>query len=411
MKKLLSLSAILLFSLAHAQTLQLVDSLQFTQAQIWGVNSDQGDSMCVTTTFTPGTRPHIYLRKVDYANINAQSAPVQLTFDSDFTSITNMTDHKHIMLHGKLFVAFSTQGDQQLFLFKTDLNGNRIGNILPVTLGPGGPTNDMILTTDSTYIYVLHFAPPNQHHVYKYDQNLNFIYGLMTTTNPHNNIGGAILHNGSFHMFTGSVFGFNSNLTLTTWDTLWAPLATQNILPSAGGDGNWFATGIAHDPWTGCWMIAESHIEPPATINNEHIDILLYDAGWNLIERIHSTGPASFRPHLVFKNGHLYMTYDKQGGYVGLKRYYLLTGSIAETQSLNASVRPNPAADQVLIAVNQSGDYVVEVFNIHGQCVLTQNTSAENEIELHVAMLAEGVYTLRVRNEVSNYTGKIVVQD
>ncbi len=411
MKKLLLLSALLMFTLLNAQTLQMIDSLQFNNAQIWGVNSDQGDSMCVTTTFTPATRPHIYLRKVDYANINSQSAPVQLTFDSDFTSITNMTDHKHIILHNKLFVAFSTQGDQQLFLFKTDINGNRIGNIVPVTLGPGGPTNDMILTTDSTYIYVLHFAPPNQHHVYKYDQNLNFISGMTTTTNGHNNIGGAILQNGNFKMFTGSTFGFNSNLTLTTWDTLWAPLATQNILPSTGGDGNWFASGIAYDSWGDCWMIAESHIEPPTTINNEHIDILVYDGSWNLIERIHATQSASFRPHFVFKNGYLYMTYDKQGGFVGLKKYALLNYAIHESQALNVTLRPNPAVDQLYVSVDKPGDYIVEIFNITGKCVLTQGASAENEVVLNVEMLAEGIYTVRIRNESSSHTGKIVVQD
>lgn len=398
-----------MFCATNAQTLQLVDSLQFTQAQIWGVNSDKGDSMCVTTTFTPATKPHIYLRKVDYTNISSQTAPVQLTFDSDFTSIPNLTDHKHLVLNNKIFVTFSVQGDQELYLFKTDINGNRIGNIIPVTLGPGGPTNDMILTTDSTYIYVLHFAPPNQHHVYKYDQNLNFISGITTTTNGHNNIGGAILHNDTFHMFTGSTFGFNSNLTLTKWDTVWAPLTTQNILSSVSGDGNWFATGIAYDSWSGCWMIAESHIEPPTTINNEHIDILLYDANWNLIERIHATPSASFRPHFVFKNGHLFMTYDKQGGFVGLKKYYLLTGSVYEANSLNATMRPNPAVDQVLITVDQRGEYVVEVFNLNGQCVLTQTTTAENEIRLNVEILAEGIYTLRIRNSALIYRGKLVI--
>jgi hypothetical protein len=410
MKTTLLLPFLLLFSALNAQTLQLIDSLQFSQAQIWGVCSDDGDSLCVTTTFTPATRPHIYMRKVDYWNINGQSALKQLTFDSDFTSISNMTDHKHIILHNEIFVTFSTQGDQQLFLFKTDINGNRIGNIVPVTLGPGGPTNDMILTTDSMYIYVLHFAPPNQHHVYKYDTDLNFISGLTTTTNGHNNIGGAILHNNEFHMFTGSIFGFNSNLTLTTWDTLWAPLSTQNILSATNGDGNWFATGIAHDPWSGCWMIAESHIEPPTTINNEHIDVLLYDASWNLIERIHATPSASFRPHFVFKYGRLYMTYDKQGGFVGMKVYNLLTGSIGESQSMVVNIRPNPAIDQVLISVAERGVYVVEVFNLSGQCILTQSTTAENEIHLNVEMLAEGVYTVRIGNGNLTYTGKLVIE-
>lgn len=409
MKKLLLPPTILLFSFVNAQTLQLVDSLQFTQAQIWGVNSDQGDSMCVTTTFTPATRPHIYLRKVDYTNINSQSTPVQLTFDSDFTSISNMTDHKHIILNDEIYVTFSTQGDQQLFLFKTDINGNRIGNIIPVTLGPGGPTNDMILTTDSTYIYVLHFAPPNQHHVYKYDQNLNFISGITTTTNGHNNIGGAIMQNGNFNMFTGSIFGFNSNLTLTTWDSNWAPLTTQNILPSVSGDGNWFASGVAHEISSQMWMIGMSHIEQPTQINQEHIDLLLYDYNFTLLERQHITGDAFFRPHFVYKNGYLYVTYDGNAG-VYLKKYALLFSSINETQdNLHLKLRPNPAIDQLFVSIDKPGDYTVEIFDIAGRCVLTQGTSGENEIVVNVEMLAEGVYTIRIRNDRSLATGKLIV--
>lgn len=408
MNKLLLLPVLSLCTLLNAQTLVLMDSVQFTNAQIWGVCSDDGDSLCVTTTFSPSGRPHIFMRKVDYTNIQSQSALKQLTFDSDFTSINDMTDHKHIILNNEIYITFSTQGDQQLMLFKTDINGNRIGSMVTVTLGPGDPTNDMILTTDGTYIFVLHFDPPSQHHVYKYDTNLNFISTMSTTTNAHNNIGGAILYNGNFSMFTGSTFGFNSNLTLTTWDTNWAPLTTQNILSSTGGDGNWFATGIANVPGIG-WIIAESHIEPPTTINNEHIDILLYDQSFNLVERIHATGAQSFRPHFVFRNGYLYMTYDKQGGFVGLKRYYLLTPGVEELQSIAVTMRPNPAVDQVFVTIDQPGDYTIEIFDIAGKCVLKQGASAENEVVVNVNMLAEGIYTMRIRNNKSQYCGKFTI--
>ena len=396
---------------AQAQILTLMDSAQFTNAQIWGVVSDQGDSLCVTTTFNPGTRPHIFLRKVDYSNIHSQSTPVQLTFDTDFDSITDMTDHKHIILNNEIYVSFSTQGDQALFLFKTDINGNRIGNIVTVTLGPGDPTNDMILTTDSTYIYVLHFDPPGQHHVYKYDTNLNFISSTATTTNAHNNIGGAIMHNGNFSMFTGSTFGFNSNLTLTEWTTNWAPVSTQNILSSSGGDGNWFASGMAHDPFTGYWMVGMSHVVPPTPINQEHIDILLYDAGFTLIDRMHITGDAHFRPHFAFAHGHLYVTYDAPGA-VYMKKYYLLLGAVHEESAdrLNVKYYPNPAVDQLFVSVeNVNGKWTMEILDVAGRCVIEQSPEEDNVAEIDVSALAPGIYTLRLRNENGVVNRKIVV--
>lgn len=391
----------------HAQVLVPFDSLQFTNAQIWGVISDQGDSLCITTTFNPGIRPHIYLRKADYLNIHSQTNPVQLTFDSDFTSINDLTDHKHIVLNNEIYVAFSTQGDQELMLFKTDINGNRIGNMVAVTLGPGDPTNDMILTTDSTYIFVLHFDPPGQHHVYKYDTNLNLISSFSTTTNPHNNIGGAIMVGGNFNMFTGSTFGFNSNLTLTKWDASWSPISTQNILSSTSGDGNWFATGIAHDDYTACWMIGLSHIEPPSTINQEHIDIALFDNNFNVIDRLHVTGDAYFRPHFVFKNGYLYMSYDGAGG-VYLKQYYLMTGAIIEDAQSNVRTFPVPASDKLYVE-NVIKHCEAEIFDIAGKCVIKQGISP-GQSSIDISLLAEGIYTIRLSSEYECRTGKIIIE-
>src|SRR5687768_5831558 len=139
MKKLFLFLLILPCAMS-AQVFTLVDSIQLSQAQIWGVLSDEGDSLCATTIFTPGTKPHIFMRKINYNNISGQSSLKQLTFDPDFTSITNMTDHKSIILNNEMYVSFSTQGDQDLFIFKTDINGNRIGSIVPVVLGSMDPT-------------------------------------------------------------------------------------------------------------------------------------------------------------------------------------------------------------------------------------------------------------------------------
>ena len=399
------------FFCSGAQVLTQVDSIQFTQAQIWGVLSDEGDSLCATTTFTPGSKPHIYMRKIDYNNISQQSALKQLTFDNDFTSITNLTDHKHIVLNNEIYVAFSTQGDQDLFIFKTDINGNRIGSIVPVVQGSADPTNDMILTTDSTYIYVLHFDPPGQSHVYTFDTGLNPVGSpFSTTTLPHNNIGNAIMHNGQFHMFTGNIFGFNSNLTLTRWTASWAPAtgSPQTILSSTNGDGNWFSTGEVYDYANQRWYIAMSHIETPQTIGQEHIDVLVFDNNFNLLQRIHETSQNYLRPHLVLEGNYLYMAYDRPGNSVHLVKYQVSPASgTDEPEDSEASIYPNPASDEIGVGIKGVPEMSFELMDASGRIVKAGQLQYGGKIA--VSTLVEGIYFLKIMYDGSVLTRKVII--
>ncbi|GAB4446753.1 MAG: hypothetical protein OHK0036_00040 [Bacteroidia bacterium] len=326
------------------------------------------------------------MRKVNYSSISQQSSLVQLTFDADFTSIPNLTDHKSIVFNNEIYVAFSTVGDQNLYLFKTDINGNRIGSIVTVVAGSPDPTNDMILTTDNTYIYVLHFDPLDQHHVYKFDTNLNQVGSpFSTTTNGHNNIGNSIFLNNNFHVFTGSSFGFNSNLTYTTWNNSWGAVSTQNILSSVSGDGNWFSTGVVFDAINLRWYIAMNHINNGQSIGQEHIDLLAFDNSFGLLERKHVTSTNYTRPHLVLKNGYLYMTYDRPGVGVYLHKYQVqnTTGIDSPPKSENTlQVFPNPFStqttlqvdrplhDATLIVYDYLGQTVAQIKNINGQTII-----------------------------------------
>ncbi|MBM3418738.1 MAG: T9SS type A sorting domain-containing protein [Bacteroidetes bacterium] len=399
---------------AYGQVFTLVDSLQFSNAQIWGVCSDEGDSLCVTTVFSPSSQPHIFIRKVNYSVISQQSALVQLTFDVDFAAISNLTDHKTIILNNEIYIAFSTQGDQDLFLFKTDINGNRIGSIVPVVSGSADPTNDMILVTDGTYIYVLHFDPPFQHHVYKFDSNLNAVGSpISTTTLTHNNIGHSVYRNNTFHLFTGSIFGFNSNLTHTTWNNSWGAISSQNILSSTGGDGNFFSTGAIFDSTNQRWYIALNHIYNGQSIGQEHIDLLSYDSNFNLLERKHVTAKNYTRPHLVLKGGYLYMTYDKPGAGVYLHKYQLQnTAGIDQLSNLSNSIQvfPNPFSMQTtlqtdspmhnatLLVDNCFGQTVAQIKNINGQTVVL---SRDN--------LARGLYFARLTQDSKVIATKTII--
>ncbi|MGA1398691.1 MAG: T9SS type A sorting domain-containing protein, partial [Schleiferiaceae bacterium] len=72
-----------------------------------------------------------------------------------------------------------------------------------------------------------------------------------------------------------------------------------------------------------------------------------------------------------------------------------------ELELAPARIFPNPARDavKVLVAAAQAGDAVVEVFNLNGQRVLGAThtmASGVQELNLNVAGLANGIYTVKV---------------
>ena len=343
MKKLL-LILLCLPLISFSQTLTLVDSIKINQSQIWsGVSYD--NNVMRITTMMPGntTGNHIFLLEFD-DNLNQTNTPIQLTFDADIPSGKSITDHKHVYVNNEIFVSFSLTQDEDLYLFKTDDLGNRIGNLETVVSAQSDPTNDMIMFLSDSLIHVLFFRPISQHNIYTYDLNLNFQQNQVTSLMlPHNNIGEALYVSPFYYMFTGNNFGHNSSLILTKWNTDWTPAISnpQNILPTINGDGNWFSTGLVHDTINNLWIIAFQHIEQSTTIDNEHIDIVIFDDSFNEINRIHATNDYCFRPDLLLLNGYLYLTYDKSGNGVFIHKYLIenTTSSVIQNTNTNKHLK------------------------------------------------------------------------
>ena len=105
-----------------------------------------------------------------------------------------------------------------------------------------------------------------------------------------------------------------------------------NILPSINGDGNWFSTGLIYDTINNLWIIAYQHIEDGVLMDDEHIDIVIFDDNFNEINRINATNDDCFRPDLLLLNGYLYLTYDKSGNGVFIHKYLIedLTSTLIE---------------------------------------------------------------------------------
>jgi hypothetical protein len=239
-----------------------VDSIRLAQASIWGGISFNGKNISITTTFFQD-RPHLFLRTLDttlqqVGNLN------QLTSNSDLVAAKHITDHKHLFLNGFHFITFSVAGDSDLYIFKVDGNGNRASAIVPVVERTSDRTNDMMFTTDGTFLYVAYFRPTSQSVVHTLDQNLNHVGQPILTSSqlPHNNLGSMISLNGKFFMFTGDKAGPNSNLILTVWNKDWSPALPQPqlLIPTKPGEGLAFPTGIAYDSLRRRWFVGFHHM-------------------------------------------------------------------------------------------------------------------------------------------------------
>ena len=390
-----------------------VDSIQLPQASIWGGISFNGENITITTTNSMNGRPHLFLRKLD-SSLNQIGNIIQLTMDADPQTAKRITDHKHLFLNGNHFITFSVVGDSDLYIFKTDINGQRVGSIVPVVEGTANRTNDMFFATDSNTLSVGYFKPPTQTVFHKFDQSLNQI-GLPVTTSPtlpHNNIGGVVFKDGIFYMFTGNFFGKNSNLVLTRWNPDWTPAAAspQTLIQTTNGDGNWFVTGAVYDPQNSRWYLGFQHIYASDPNESEHIDIAVFDDNFVLLERQHATPSRTYRPHMLLLNGNLYVVYDSPGR-VYLHKYKVTAPTGVETfQSGSLPTKfyleqnyPNPfnPSTTIRFSLPRREFVTLKVFDVLGREVVTlvdeELNPSEHSVVFDAKDFLSGIYFYQLR--------------
>jgi len=362
-----SLLALLVFFVAFVAPIKAqvevvrLDSTKLDRANIWGVLADAPSDMAITTAQSQ----HIYLRYLD-SNLQEVNLlgpdPVRLTFEADGfgqNGLPTIADHKTIFWRDHFYVAFSLAGDRQLYLMKVTPEGNRVGDIFKVfdqdeqpAGQPGLPTNDMILGASESTLYVGHFAVGIGHRMHAFTPELNRTRDPFNTDPRlvHNNVGGLFYQptEGIFHLVTGDKFGGatsagagmpaqeGANLILTTWDRDFEPLMMepQVLIDDPAEEGSWFGTGIVQDTTTGFWYVAFQHLYEGEKLDEEHVDLAVYDDGFKqLITRSHETAREHFRPHLHIHDNALFMSYDRGGNGVFVHKYALLEEGDAPTNS------------------------------------------------------------------------------
>lgn len=86
--------------------------------------------------------------------------------------------------------------------------------------------------------------------------------------------------------------------------------------------------------------------------------------------------------------------------------------AVAENDFGKVSVSPNPAANNVSIALNskQSGVFNVNIVDLAGKTVYTNSLEANSTMNVDVTAFAKGVYFVKINNDKTQFVQKLIVK-
>jgi hypothetical protein len=299
--------------------LKLVSSTTVAGSDIWSGLSFDGSHILLTTMIDG----HINLVKYTTDLVQVGDA-VALTTASDLPAGKNIADHKHLLLGSTLFVSWSPSGDKELYLFRTDTDGNRVGSQIAVVEESPVITNDMHLFTNGESVFVMYAEAGADRYITQYDTTLVAAGPTkkITAPSPHDPLGATLFQNGGYRMFGGN--GTNRHLIVANWTSTWSTEEPYErvIVPSTTDDWNYFASGVEWDPTTKRWFIGYRHMESEEDSDTQgKLRLAVFDETYGLLDRLQIPGLPWFRPHFLLEGGHLYVSYDNQSDEVNLAKY------------------------------------------------------------------------------------------
>lgn len=393
--------------------LSLVDSIQISGANIWGGISHEGDTINVTTM----SGGHINLVKFD-TSLNQIGSFIPLTFSSDIPVGQNIADHKHLYINNHIYVSYCTGNAQDLYLIQVDINGNRIGSQVAVVQG-GTATNDMILVSDSTYIYVFWGPSGLEHYAKKYDFSLNLIStDTISLSSPLPQLGTMFYKDNIFYHFAGEET--QNSLCVYRWNTDWTmgnPFK-DTIIYSVNNEWNYFATGAAYDQTNHYWYLGYHHFFSYDLPDHDAIFMAVFDDNFTLLENQQISDKQYFRPHFLLLSGYLYVIHDGSGVY--LKKYKINNLSSTDN-SLNKSINiklncyPNPSQENIIISFNLTQDQKIELelLDSMGKKINSienkKYSKGEHNLKLKTSHLPTGIYILSLKGKEASSKKAFVV--
>lgn len=150
-------------------------------------------------------------------------------------------------------------------------------------------------------------------------------------------------------------------------------------------------------------------------INNSHFELERLDENWKMIGNVKGNGTTNTLSNYqfmdsTFNNSNQFIYYRlKQIDYDGKFDYSIIkTVEINEVEN-NFVIYPNPSNGIVNISSNQA-NAIIKVFDVTGKLVYSQqNNGKQNNIELDLSALSNGVYLIQAHTENGNVSNNKVV--
>jgi len=86
--------------------------------------------------------------------------------------------------------------------------------------------------------------------------------------------------------------------------------------------------------------------------------------------------------------------------------------AVNELQNSNLSIYPNPAVNETFVTIENAGLNTISVYDIQGRMVITESVEAVagEQVRINIEMLNAGVYFVKVNNDSTIQTAKLVVK-
>ena len=280
------------------------------QSQIWNYSAPADNGFFFTTMYNKTlTLRHFDL---DFSLVSSEIITIADSSDLDDPD-QEIADHAFLRHDDILYYAITTQNNKCLYILSTDLDGNRLDYSV-VQESSIRRTNDPHLFSYDDQICLRWGQSGPEKALRCYDTELNPLFDtdIITTSPPTSQLGTTKWMGDHFLVFSGDET--QSDLVVSTYNEDWsqADPFQQTILTSEFEEWNWASTGAEWIPEYSLWAIAYTNMFAEGEDMDGRARIALFDENYNLvaIRFALQQDSATFRPHLLWHEDHLILSYD-----------------------------------------------------------------------------------------------------
>ena len=84
--------------------------------------------------------------------------------------------------------------------------------------------------------------------------------------------------------------------------------------------------------------------------------------------------------------------------------------NVKDMEKKNINVYPNPATSTVNVKLVDNSQANIQLFNLVGQVVLSEQVNGQDQVTLNVNNYNSGIYMLKVNQNGKVYTSKVIVR-